>query len=117
MSDTQVHAFRETREIRLQRLVYHLWTHLTPYQQGQLGPGIVKSGMGWALPAATLDHRDDNDWVTVDEIAYEYGLTESAVRNWQQRYNLNPVKGRYRWGDIKDALQRRNQRKHHNIAG
>lgn len=108
---SNVHIYRETREIRLQRLVYVLWNHLTEYQQAQLGPGVVKAGMGWALPGITLDHIDDDDWLTVDQLAYETGLTESAIRNWRQRYGLTPVKGRYRWGDIQAIRRQRHQRK------
>ena len=98
---THVHVYRDTRETRLQRLAYTLWCHLTPHQQAELGPGIVQAGMGWAIPGATIDHHDDDDWLTVDQIAWEFGLTPSAIWNWRQRYNLTPVKGRYRWGDIK----------------
>ena len=94
-------AIRETREVRLLRLVYVLWTNLSYHQQATIGPGIVKSGMGWALPGVMPDLHANDDWLTVDEIAFEFGLSESTVRNWQQRYGLRPVKGRYRWGDVK----------------
>lgn len=111
MTDQTVHVYQETREIRLQRLIYVLWNHLTAYQQSELGPGIVKAGMGWALSGTTLDHHDDDDWLTVDQLAYELGLTPSAIRNWQQRYSLKPLKGKYRWGDIEAIRRERQQRR------
>lgn len=117
MTNTHVHVYEDTREVRLQRLVHVLWNHLTPYQQAELGPGIVKAGMGWAIPDALPDHRDDNDWLTVDQLSYELGLSPSAIRNWPQRYDIKPVNSTYRWGDVQRILRERRTRRHNNQTG
>lgn len=97
-SNPNVHVYTATREDRLLQLVFFLWNQLGPEQRQDLTPGIEQSGMGWAIP--TWECRDENDWLTVEELATELGMTPSGVRNWPSRYGLTPVRGRYRWGDI-----------------
>lgn len=110
-TNDHVHVYEDTREVRLQRLVHVLWNHMSSHQQADLGPSIVRAGMGWAIPEALTDHRDEDDWLTVDQLSYELGLSPSAIRNWQQRYGIRPVRGTYRWGDIQDVIRQRHQRR------
>ena len=117
MNNPNVHAYKASREVRLQHLVQVLWNHMNSYQHADLGPSIVRAGMGWAIPEALTDHRDQDDWLTVDQLAYELGLSRSAIRNWQQRYGLTPVRGTYRWGDVQRVLADRHQRKQNPHAG
>lgn len=74
-----------------------------------MAPGIHADDMGWAIPS--WERRDPDEWLTVEELAADLGMTPSGVRNWQSRYGLTPIKGRYRWGDVEETRQRRNQRK------
>ncbi|BDY33174.1 hypothetical protein [Mycolicibacterium mageritense] len=104
-----------TREGDLLRLIHVLWTALneltsTRYLESQ----IRKDGLGWALP--TPEHHHDDDWLTVDQIAFELGYSQSAIRNWPSRYGLKPVNGRYRWGDIQSVRQRQVRRRRANAT-
>lgn len=101
-----------TRERDLQRLVSVLLHQLGTFTDTRtIERNIRRSGMGWALPTSA-DFYDDDDWLTVDQLAFELGYTQSAIRNWPTRYRLKPVKGRYRWGDVQDTINARNQRNH-----
>lgn len=94
----KVHRYTASREDRLLRLVFFLWSQLPPEQQQELAPDIEAGEMGWAIPS--WECHDDNDWLTLDELATELGMTQAGIRNWHRRYGLTPVKGRYRWGDV-----------------
>lgn len=88
------------RETQLLQLVHVLWTELraptcTP---DQLDTGIRAQGLGWAIPGP--DHLHEDDWLTPDQIAHELGYTTHTIHVWAHRYQLQQVKGRYRWGDI-----------------
>lgn len=102
---SHVHRYRGTREERLVRLVVFMWEQFTPEQRAELRPGIEADDMGWAIPA--FNCRDADDWLTIEELAAELGLTASGVRNWHSRYGLKPVRGRYRWGDVADVKRQR----------
>lgn len=102
----KVHVYTAPREQRLLQLVFFLWAQLPPDQQSELRPHIAADNMGWAIPS--WEHRDPDDWLTIDELAHDLGMTASAVRNWPARYGLTPVRGRYRWGDVEDARKKRN---------
>lgn len=104
-----VHVYTASREERLLQLVFFLWTQLPAEQRQELVPDIEAEHMGWAIPS--WERRDPDDWLTVDELAHDLGMTPSGVRNWQARYGLRPVKGRYRWGDVEEARKQRNQRR------
>lgn len=101
------------RENELTKLVAYLWDELgrAGANIGALGWTIRQNGMGWALPTR-IQHLDDDDWLTPDEIAHELGYSAQTIRVWAHRYGLMQVKGRYRWGDMNDlhrATTRRNQ--------
>lgn len=101
-----------TRERDLQRLVSVLLHQLATFTDTRtVELNIRRSGMGWALPTSA-DFYEDDDWLTVDQLAFELGYTESAIRNWPSRYGLKPVKGRYRWGDVQTVIIGRNMRQH-----
>lgn len=106
---SKVHVYRATREDRLIQLVCFLWGQLRLYAPtddlGDIETGIETAGMGWAIPY--WERRDPDDWLTVTEIADELGYTASTIRNWPARYGLQPAAGRYRWGDIQEALTER----------
>lgn len=110
MTDTaKVHVYTAPREQRLLQLVFFLWAQLSRDQQSELAPHIQAQNMGWAIPS--WECRDPDDWLTVNELAADLGLTPSAIRNWPSMYGLKPVKGRYRWGDVEEARRRRNLEK------
>lgn len=109
VSETKVHVYKATREDRLLQLVFFLWAQLPTEQQAELRADIEAEDMGWAIPS--WERRDPDDWLTVDELAADLGLSASAVRNWPSRYGLTAVRGRYRWGDVEAARKRRNIRK------
>jgi hypothetical protein len=114
MTGQKIWRYTETREDRLLRLICFLWYQITPQQREELKPGIHEQEMGWALPS--WEHRDDDDWLTVNELAADLGMTPSGIRNWQSRYGLKPIDGRYRWADVKEAKDRRNLQKRRNQA-
>lgn len=101
-----VHRYTAPREQRLLQLVFFLWAQLTHQQQQELRPDIEAENMGWAIPSWERRHPDD--WLTVEELAADLGMTPSGIRNWQARYGLTPIKGRYRWGDVEEARKQRN---------
>lgn len=109
-----VHVYRP-REDRLLQLVFFLWKQLSPQQQEELTPDIEAAEMGWAIPS--WERRDPNDWLTIEELATELGMTVAGVRNWRTRYDLRPISGRhYRWGDVED-VKRKMARRHARRAG
>lgn len=114
-TDSNVHVYSATREQRLLQLVCFLWGQLTPQQQLDFEPDIEAAHMGWAIPV--WECRDPEDRLTVEELAVELGMTPSGIRNWQHRYDLKPVNGRYRWADIQDVRKRLNQPKRQQQAG
>jgi len=89
------------RETALLQVIHVLWTELrTPTRHpNQLDHDIRTAGHGWTIPGP--DHIDDNDWLTPNQIAHELGYTTHTIHVWAHRYGLQQVKGRYRWGDIK----------------
>lgn len=92
------------RENKLLRIIFVLWLELERRMDtAELEQAIRSEGLGWTLPS-TIDHHDADDWLTVDQLAFELGYTPSAIRNWPARYGLRPVKGRFRWGDVKHVL-------------
>lgn len=95
---SKVHRYVESREARLLRLVNFLWAQIPPDVQAELAPDIEAGNMGWAIPS--WECRNDDDWLTVDELATELGMTPAGIRNFPRRYGIQPVKGRYRWGDV-----------------
>lgn len=100
-----------TRERELQRLVSVLLHQLRTFTDTRtIERNIRQSGLGWALPSTT-DFHDEDDWLTPDQLAYELGYTTSTIRNWPTRYDIKPVKGRYRWGDVLRVIDARNQRR------
>lgn len=109
LTDNNIHVYPGSREQRLLQLIYTLWQQLNDHQHAQLRPGIEQAGMGWALPS--LDRHNEDDWLTRDEAAQELGIKPWTIRKWHDRYGLTPVKGRYRWGDLKDIIRQRNKRK------
>jgi hypothetical protein len=102
--ESKVHVYRP-REDRLLQLVFFLWNQLTHEQQEDLTPDIEAAEMGWAIPS--WERRDADDWLTAQELAVELGMTVKGVRNWQSRYGLTPVRGRFRWGDVEDVKRRK----------
>lgn len=105
MTDQKVHVYTATREERLLQLVFFLWAQLPPQAQDELREDIEAEHMGWAIPSWERRHPDD--WLTLTELTAELGMTLSGIRNWQSRYGLTPVKGRYRWGDVEDTRRQR----------
>jgi hypothetical protein len=106
----------DSREDRLLTLVELLWNQLTPAQQQDLTPHMERLGMGWAIP--TWECRNDADRLTLEQLAFELGMTEAGVRNWQYRYGLKPGKdGMFRWGDYQDMQNERDQQKRRKHAG
>lgn len=89
------------RETALLRVIHVLWTELrNPTRHpDQLDHNIRAAGLGWTIPGP--DHIDDNEWLTPNQIAHELGYTTHTIHVWAHRYHLQQVKGRYRWGDIK----------------
>lgn len=117
MTEQKVWRFvGDSREDRLLTLVELLWNQLTPMQQLELTPHMENLGMGWAIP--TWECHDPDDWVSLEQLAFELGMTESGVRNWRYRYGLTPRDdGLFRRGDVKAVQTHRELQKRRKDAG
>lgn len=71
----------------------------------RLERGIREEHLGWALP--TDSSIDDDTYLTPEQLCERLGYTESGIRNWKQRYNLQAIDGKYRWGDVRAVLEDR----------
>lgn len=98
------------RENRLLQLVWVLWHELGKHiDTSALERGIREERLGWALP--TDSSIDDDTYLTPEELCDRLGYTESGIRNWKQRYNLQAIDGKYRWGDVRAILEDRGPRR------
>ena len=97
------------REIALLRLIWTLWEQLLEHTDTtEFEHQVRAAGLGWALP--TWDHHHDDEWLTVDQVAFDTGHTPSAIRNWPARYGLRTIDGRYRWAVIRQLMETRGNR-------
>lgn len=97
------------RENRLLQLVWVLWHELGKHiDTSALERGIREERLGWALPTDSM--LDDDTYLTPEQLCEHLGYTESAIRNWRHRYNLTPIDGKYRWGDVRALLEDRGGR-------
>ncbi|MFV8173778.1 hypothetical protein [Mycolicibacterium peregrinum] len=98
------------RENRLLQLVWVLWHELGKHiDTSALERGIREERLGWALP--TDSTIDDDTYLTPEQLCERLGYTESGIRNWRQRYNLQAIDGKYRWGDVRAILEGRSPRR------
>lgn len=112
------------REEKLFDLITYLWNLLTPDTQHDAEAFIREMEMSWAIPGTPRSRAfgigvdpDEEEWLTIGEIAFHLGMTDNAVRNWRTRHSLEPAKegygkGRnrvpdlYRWGDVADIRRK-----------
>lgn len=70
----------------------------------------MNSSITWPMP--TLAIRDDEEWLTAEEIARECSVAVATVYVWADRGRWARVKKdrtRYRWGDVKAYRARARQ--------
>lgn len=105
------------RENQLHQVIAVLFNELQTFTDTRhLEREIRRSGLGWTLPSS-IDFFDEDQWLSIDQIAFELGYSPSAIRNWPSRYGIKPIDGRYRWGDIQRLIIARNMRRHATSTG
>lgn len=113
----KVWRYRLSREQIQAQVILGMWLELRkPHDQQDpdgLDREIRREGFAWALPS--MAHIDDDELLTPAELSDLLGYSESTIRNWPARYQLPQVNGKYRWGDIEDLINTRNEGNRTNV--